>query len=94
MPGILEAVNFSHLVVPLEVYERLVNLGERIAIRLQWVMPSKLGSPEFGSPTKYRVWVRPKNSTNVEISGGGHLVRAVFSFYFCRFCSFFWVLIR
>ena len=77
MPGILEAVNFSHLVTPLEVYERLVNLDERIAIR--WVMPSKPGSPDFGSPTKYRVWVRPKNSTNVKISGAGHLVRAMLS---------------
>ena len=78
MPGILEAVNFSHLVTPLEVFERLVNLDERIPIR--WLMPSKPGSLEFGSPTKYRVWVRPKNSTNVKILGGGHLVRAMLSF--------------
>ena len=58
MPGILEAVNFSHLITPFEVYERLVNLDERIAIR--WLLPSKPGSPEFGlSTTRYHVWVRP-----------------------------------
>ena len=80
MPGILEAVNFSHLITPIEVYERLVNLDERIAIR--WLLPSKPDAPEFGSPgtTRYRVWVRPKNSTNMKILGGGHLVRAMLSF--------------
>jgi hypothetical protein len=84
MPGVLEAVNFSHLVTTFEVYERLVNLDERIAIR--WLLPSKPGSPEFGVPTSYRVWVRPKNSTNVKILGGGHLVSAMLSF--SNFCSF------
>ena len=70
MPGILEAVVFSHLVTRFEVYERLVDLDERIALR--WLMPrEELGPP--GS-TKYRVWVRPKNSTNAKILGGGHLV--------------------
>ena len=80
MPGILEAVNFSHLVTSSEVYERLVNLDERIAIR--WLLPSKHGSPEFGLPgtTRYRVWARPKNSTNVRILGAGHLVRAILLF--------------
>jgi hypothetical protein len=89
MPGILEAVNFQHSVTPFEVYERLVNLDERIAIR--WLLPSKPDAPEFGSPgsTSYRVWVRPKNSTNVKILGGGHLVRAMLSL-----SAFFWVLIR
>ena len=78
MPGILEAVNFSHLITSFEVYERLANLDERIAIR--WLMPSKPGSPEFGLGTiRYRVWVRPKNSTNTKILGGGHLVRAMHS---------------
>ena len=76
MPGILEAVNFSHLVTTFEVYERLANLDERIAIR--WLMPSKPDAPEFGpGTTRYRVWVRPKNSTNMKILGGGHLVRAM-----------------
>jgi len=74
MPGILEAVNFSHLVTPFEVYERLVNLDERIAIR--WLLPSNPGSSELGPPgtTRYRVWARPKNSTNVRILGAGHLI--------------------
>ena len=85
MPSILEAVNFSHLVTPFEVYERLVNLDERIAIR--WLLPSKPGAPEFGLPgsTRYRVWVRPKNSTNMKIFGAGHLVRAMLSLSAFRF---------
>ena len=75
MPGILEAVNFSHLVTKFEVYERLVDLDERIVLR--WLMPGKPGASELGPPgsAKYRVWVRPKNSTNKKILGGGHLVR-------------------
>ena len=75
MPGILEAVNFSHVVTSYEVFERLVDLDERIALR--WIIPGKPGAAELGLPgsTKYRVWVRPKNSTNVKILGGGHLVR-------------------
>ena len=84
MPGILEAVNFSHLVTPQEVYERLVDLDQRIVLR--WIIPGKPGAEELGPPgsTKYRVWVRPKNSTNVKILGGGHLVR--FDFFFFLFC--------
>ena len=75
MPGILEAVNFSHLVTRFEVYQRLVDLDERIVLR--WLMPGKPGADELGPPgsTKYRVWVRPKNSSNKRILGGGHLVR-------------------
>lgn len=75
MPGILEGVVFADVHTAYEVYERLVNLDERIALR--WLMPGKPGAPELGKPgtTKYRVWVRPKNSTNVKILGGGHLVR-------------------
>jgi hypothetical protein len=75
MPGILEAVNFSHLITLFEVYERLVDLDERIVLR--WLMPGKPGAGELGPPgsTQYRVWVRPKNSTNVKILSGGHLVR-------------------
>ena len=88
MPGILEAVNFSHLVTTFEVYERLANLDERIAIR--WLMPSKPDAPEFGSgTTRYRVWVRPKNSTNMRILGGGHLVRGMPSLSLSAF-GFFW----
>jgi hypothetical protein len=82
MPGILEAVVFSHLITPYEVYERLVDLDERIVLR--WLIPGKPGAMELGPPgsTKYRVWVRPKNSTNVKILGGGHLVRFGFFLFF------------
>ena len=75
MAGILEGVNFSHLVTPFEVYERLVDLDNRIVLR--WFIPGKPGEEDFGPPgsTKYLVWVRPKNSTNVKILNGGHLVR-------------------
>jgi hypothetical protein len=73
MPGILEAVNFSHIITPFEVYERLVDLDERIVLR--WLMPGRPGAQKFGpGSTEHRVWVRPKNSTNVKILGGGHLV--------------------
>ena len=74
MPGILEAVVCSHLITPFEVYERLVDLDERIVLR--WIIPGKPGAREFGPPgsTRSRVWVRPKNSSNVMILGGGHLV--------------------
>ena len=86
MPGIVEAVVFSHLITPFEVYERLVDLDERIVLR--WLIPGKPGANEIGPPgsTKYRVWIRPKNSTNVKILGGGHLVRFEFlslSKFFC-----------
>lgn len=74
MPGIIEAVVFADFEPSFEVYERLVDLDERIVMR--WVMPGKPGAPELGGPgtTKYRVWVRPKNSSNVKILGGGHLI--------------------
>ena len=76
MPGIVEAVVFSHLITRFEVYERLVNLDERIVLR--WLIPGKPGAEELGpDSTKYHVWVRPKNSTNVKILGGGHLVRGI-----------------
>ena len=75
MPGILEAVVYSHSVTAFDVYERMVDLDERIVLR--WIIPGKPGATEIGPPgmTRYRVWVRPKNSTNVKILGGGHLVR-------------------
>ena len=88
MPGVLEAVVSSHLVTMFEAYERLANLDERIAIR--WLMPSKPVAVVFGLPgsIKHRVWVRPKNSTNVKILGGSHFVRAILSF--SAFLSFLW----
>jgi len=74
MSGMQEGVVFAHVITPFEVYERLVHLDERIALR--WLMPGKTGAPELGPPgtTQYRVWVRPKNSTNLKILGGGHLI--------------------
>ena len=74
MPSIVEGVVFAHVVTSYEVYERLVDLDERIAIR--WLMPGKPGAPELQpGKTEQRVWVRPNNSTNIKILGGGHLVR-------------------
>ena len=74
MPGILEAVVFSHIITPFEVYQRTADLDERIVLR--WLIPGNPGVKEFGSPgsTRRRVLVRPKNSTNVTILGRGHLV--------------------
>ena len=86
MPGVLEGVVFAHFITPFEVYERLVDLDERIVMR--WILPGKPGASEIGPPgmTKYRVWVRPKNSTNVKILGGGHLVCSALSkeFFFVK----------
>ena len=86
MPGIVEAVVFADTHTTFEVYERLVGLDERIVMR--WLMPGKPGAPELGPPgsTPYRVWVRPKNSTNLKIMGGGHLVRSNIN----QLLFFFW----
>ncbi|KAF8153181.1 hypothetical protein B0H34DRAFT_677358 [Crassisporium funariophilum] len=74
MPGIQEAVVFSETHTEYEVFQRLVDLDERITLR--WIMPGKPGARELGGPgtTVYRVWARPANSTNVKILGGGHLI--------------------
>ena len=82
MPGILEGVIFASSITPFEVYERLVDLGERIVMR--WLLPSKPEAPEFGPPgtTRYRVWACPTNSTNIKVLGGGHLVCSILSFFF------------
>ena len=74
MSGIQEAAVFSHLVTAFEVHERLVDLDERIVLR--WLIPGNSDAAVFGTPGSYesRMWVRPKNSTNVKISGSGHLV--------------------
>ena len=83
MPGILEGVGFAHYITPFEVYNRLGDLDERIVMR--WLLPAKPDALEFGPPgtTRHRVWVRPKNSTNIRISGGGHLVRSILFQFFC-----------
>ena len=77
-----EGVVYAHLNTRYEVFERLVDLDERIVMR--WVMPGKPGAVELGPPgmTNYRVWVRPKNCSNVRILGAGHLVRSLFLFFF------------
>jgi len=77
MPGVQEAIVFSEVHTEHEVFDRLSRLDERVALR--WAMPGKPGAPELGRPgdTRTKVWVRPVNTTNTRILGGGHLVRAV-----------------
>ncbi|KIM43145.1 hypothetical protein M413DRAFT_26330 [Hebeloma cylindrosporum] len=72
--GMQEAVVFAEVHTPYEAYVRLSKLDKRIAVR--WVMPGKPGAPELGMPggTPFKVWVRPDNSTNTQIYGGGHLI--------------------
>jgi hypothetical protein len=76
--GMQEAVVFAETHTPYEAHLRLAALDARIALR--WVMPGKPGAPEIGVPpggTADKVWVRPENSTNSRIYGGGHLVSDV-----------------
>ncbi|TFK31945.1 Alpha/beta hydrolase family-domain-containing protein [Crucibulum laeve] len=73
-PGIQEAIVFSETHTEYETFQQMPTLDERIA--LHWVVPGKAGAGEFGPPggTGRRVWVRPKNASNVRIPGAGHLV--------------------
>ncbi|RDB23617.1 Peroxisomal membrane protein LPX1 [Hypsizygus marmoreus] len=74
MPGIQEAVVFSETHTEYEVFHQLPGLDERIELR--WIVPGREGAGEFGPPgsTRERVWVRPKNASNVRIPGAGHLI--------------------
>ncbi|KAF8065184.1 Alpha/Beta hydrolase protein [Lyophyllum atratum] len=74
MPGIQEAIVFSETHTEYEVFERLPTLDERIELR--WVMPGKPGAGEFGPPgaTSERVWIRPKNASNIRVPNAGHLI--------------------
>ncbi|CAA7268777.1 unnamed protein product [Cyclocybe aegerita] len=69
-----EAVAFSDVHTQYEVFQCMVTLDERISLR--WVMPGRPGTPEIGGPgaSKFRVWVRPVNSSNCQIEGAGHLI--------------------
>ncbi|KAG6817570.1 hypothetical protein H0H87_006947 [Tephrocybe sp. NHM501043] len=74
MPGIQEAIVFSETHTEVEVFERLPTLDERIELR--WIVPGKPGAGEFGPPgsTRERVWLRPKNASNIRIPNAGHLI--------------------
>lgn len=74
MPGIQEAVVFAATATQSEVYDRMKDLDERI--EFYWIVPGKPGAGELGPPgsTQLRVWVRPKNSSNIRIPKAGHLI--------------------
>ncbi|KAF8902571.1 hypothetical protein CPB84DRAFT_1775707 [Gymnopilus junonius] len=74
MPGVQEAAVFSEIHTEIEAFGRLSRLDERIALR--WIMPGKPGARSIGLPETVprRVWVRPANSSNTRILGGGHLI--------------------
>ncbi|KAF5350679.1 hypothetical protein D9756_008735 [Leucocoprinus leucothites] len=74
MPGIQEAVVFAATLTQFETYQRIKDLDERIELR--WIVPGRPGAGELGAPgsTHLRVWVRPKNSSNVRILKAGHLM--------------------
>ncbi|KAL1746358.1 Alpha/beta hydrolase family-domain-containing protein [Schizophyllum fasciatum] len=68
-----EALMFADARTSPEVYERVPSLREDVEIR--WVIPGP-GERELGSSeeTRRRVWLRPRNSSNVRIEGAGHLI--------------------
>jgi len=74
MPPAQEAIVFSETHTEREVYQQLPNLADHIALR--WVVPGKPDASEFGPPgsTQKRVWLRPKNSSNIKITNAGHLI--------------------
>ncbi|KAG6907042.1 hypothetical protein DXG01_010813 [Tephrocybe rancida] len=74
MSGIQEAIVFSEAHTRSEVFHRVPTLDERIELR--WIVPGKPGAGEFGPPgtTRQRVWLRPKNASNVRIPNAGHLI--------------------
>ncbi|KAG6860707.1 hypothetical protein C0995_008292 [Termitomyces sp. Mi166 len=75
MPGMQEAIVFSETHTKSEVFQRLPTLDERIELR--WIVPGKPGTEDrFGPPgsTRERVWVRPKNASNIKIPNAGHLI--------------------
>lgn len=76
MPGIYESIVFAERTVGPEAYAGLPYIEERIPIR--WIVPGTDTADEFGGPgaTAERVWTRPKNSSNIRITGAGHLVSA------------------
>ncbi|KAJ3564589.1 hypothetical protein NP233_g8198 [Leucocoprinus birnbaumii] len=73
-PGIQEAVCFAGTLTQFETFQRLKDLDQ--SVELRWIVPGKPGAGELGAPgsTHLRVWVRPKNSSNVRILKAGHLI--------------------
>lgn len=71
--GFQEACVFAERRVPVETWELLRTLNERV--HLFWAMSGR--RPVVTGPediTRQTVWRRPKNSSNVRIEGAGHLI--------------------
>ncbi|KAF8632402.1 hypothetical protein AX17_004843 [Amanita inopinata Kibby_2008] len=73
MSGLQEAVVFVEVHTENEVYHQMPGLDEKIGLR--WVMPGP-HAPQFGPPGSgvERVWLRPKNASNVIIPKADHLI--------------------
>ncbi|KAF9523217.1 Alpha/beta hydrolase family-domain-containing protein [Crepidotus variabilis] len=73
-PSVLEASLFTETYTSQEIFQRLPALDDKIPLR--WIIPGKPGGSPIGGPgdTARRVWVRPRNSTNVKIFEAGHLI--------------------
>lgn len=67
-----EAAVFVEGCHPVEVYEHLDLLDERIA--LFWILPANDDGIDGLEGMRARVWRRPKNMTNLRLQGAGHLV--------------------
>jgi len=78
MSGMHEAVLFLNVRVAAEAWEQLRELDERIELR--FVAPDKdkgeVTSNGLGGPEAFavRAWLRPTNSSNIDIKGAGHLI--------------------
>ncbi|THH11139.1 hypothetical protein EW146_g8142 [Bondarzewia mesenterica] len=74
--GIQEATVFLENLVANEAWVLLSQLDKRIA--LKWIMPGSGPGQDSGfssnEVTQERIWLRPQNSSNRRIPGGGHLV--------------------
>ncbi|EIM87275.1 alpha/beta-hydrolase [Stereum hirsutum FP-91666 SS1] len=68
--GVQEAVVFAESLVTHEAWAVLDKLDEKIA--LKWIMPGEggIGTEQLAQE---RVWLRPRNASNVRIAGAGHL---------------------
>ncbi|KAF4608019.1 hypothetical protein EYR40_000360 [Pleurotus pulmonarius] len=73
MPAVQESIAFLESLTPYEVWERLKDVDERIA--LFWIMP-KPENTKFGGPSEAqtRVWRRRKNASNTIVHEAGHLI--------------------
>jgi pimeloyl-ACP methyl ester carboxylesterase len=72
-PGLQEANAFTELRTPIEAWEKIEQIDEKIPIR--WVVSGKenklFGGDEM---TAELVWRRPQNSSNIRIPNAGHLI--------------------